>query len=160
MLSRITKLVLEVVALSTIVATASIAVLSWRVLPETVPIHFNLVGQPDGFGPKYTLLLIPALMLVMYTAFSALARFPQLSKRADRTEVQNARYFQLTRSLMSWMKAELGVLFLYIQWSIVATASGAAIGLNPFVLVGIIAILWTTMATVYIRWLRNSDSKK
>ncbi len=159
MLSRITKVVLEVVALSTIVAAAAIAVSSWGVLPEIVPIHFNLVGQPDGFGPKYMTLVIPALMLVLYITYSALGKYPQLSAKSSRTQEQNARYFQLTRTMMTWIKAELGVLFLYIQWSIIATARGVTTGLNPLVLLGIIAVLWTTLAVVYIRWRSGSNQK-
>ncbi len=160
MLPRITKLMLEVVALSSIFAALALVGVHWAVLPESIPTHFNLYGQPDGFGPKYTALFLPALMLVLYVTLSVLAKYPSLSNKSSRTPEQNARYFQLTRSIMGWFKAELGVLFLYIQWSMIATATGAAIGLNPFVLFGILAVFWITFIVVYVRWRMNSDQQK
>ena len=35
-------------------------------LPDTVPTHFNLKGEADGFGSKNNLWLLPILSVVMY----------------------------------------------------------------------------------------------
>ncbi|TXF88924.1 DUF1648 domain-containing protein [Neolewinella aurantiaca] len=34
-------------------------------LPEQIPIHFDWRGQPDGWGPKYILWLLPTIMVPM-----------------------------------------------------------------------------------------------
>ena len=38
----------------------ALAVGSYTHLPEVIPVHFNLYGQADGFGPKYLLWILPA----------------------------------------------------------------------------------------------------
>ena len=34
-------------------------------LPERIPIHFGFTGEPDNWGPRATIWLLPALGLVM-----------------------------------------------------------------------------------------------
>ncbi|GAB6934631.1 MAG: SdpI family protein [Calditerricola sp.] len=47
------------------VVAAAISVVAYPFLPETVPIHWNLRGEADGFAPKaVALALTPALILV------------------------------------------------------------------------------------------------
>lgn len=36
----------------------------WPTLPETVPTHFNVRGEADGFGSKNTLLWLPLLLML------------------------------------------------------------------------------------------------
>lgn len=39
----------------------------WDLVPETVPIHFNIYGEADDFGPKWIILyLIPAIAISIY----------------------------------------------------------------------------------------------
>lgn len=33
----------------------------WHLIPETIPIHWNLKGEVDGYGPRSTHLLIPLI---------------------------------------------------------------------------------------------------
>lgn len=37
----------------------------WSGLPETVPTHFNIKGEPDGWGSKSTLIWVPAFLVVL-----------------------------------------------------------------------------------------------
>ena len=40
-------------------------------LPETIPIHFNFEGKPDGFGSKDTIYLAPIILgLVGFFVFA------------------------------------------------------------------------------------------
>lgn len=44
-------------------------VLVWKQIPESIPIHFNLEGNPDRFGEKLpTLIGLPALTILVYFA--------------------------------------------------------------------------------------------
>ena len=48
----------------------------WPKLPETVPIHFNALGEADAFGGKNSLLIEPVIMIAMFILVSAVERFP------------------------------------------------------------------------------------
>lgn len=49
------------------------SVIIWDLVPETVPIHFNIYGEADDFGPKWIiLLLLPGIAFVTYVALLCL----------------------------------------------------------------------------------------
>jgi uncharacterized membrane protein len=41
-------------------------------LPDTIPTHWNIKGEIDGYGPKATLFLMPGIMVGMILMFAAL----------------------------------------------------------------------------------------
>jgi hypothetical protein len=42
----------EIVPAVAVVISVVVIVFNWANLPEVVPIHFGLMGQPDGWGPR------------------------------------------------------------------------------------------------------------
>ncbi len=65
----------ELIPLSILGAMFVAAALSWQHVPERMPIHWNLQGQPDGYGGKFVgLLLLPLIALGVYPALSFLPR--------------------------------------------------------------------------------------
>ncbi|HZZ29359.1 MAG TPA: DUF1648 domain-containing protein [Pirellulales bacterium] len=53
-----------------IAAMFAVAAWAWPQLPERIPIHWNLKGDIDGYGSKFTgLLLLPITILVLYCVF-------------------------------------------------------------------------------------------
>ena len=38
----------------------------WKYLPDSVPMHYNNIGEADGYGGKWTVWITPAAMLLMY----------------------------------------------------------------------------------------------
>ncbi|MGA1369681.1 MAG: DUF1648 domain-containing protein [Blastocatellia bacterium] len=45
---------------------------SYRDLPDTIPIHFNFWGRPDGWGPRWMIFLLPVLALFLLFLWSAI----------------------------------------------------------------------------------------
>lgn len=55
----------------------------WNNLPDKVPIHWNAMGEIDGFGSRYTLLILPLLLPgLIYITFSLIQRFTPIDKIA------------------------------------------------------------------------------
>lgn len=48
--------------------------INYRELPNFVPIHFNLQGNPDGFGPKIIIWFLAAIATVLYLALFLLSK--------------------------------------------------------------------------------------
>jgi uncharacterized membrane protein len=46
-----------------IVVTIALIALFWNNIPATVPVHYNLAGEANGYGSKSTIMLFPASML-------------------------------------------------------------------------------------------------
>ncbi|GAC1464595.1 MAG: hypothetical protein NVSMB70_10610 [Chamaesiphon sp.] len=57
-------LALNVAATAGLIATLAIAVHAWFVLPDIIPIHFGISGQPNGWGSKATLWMLPILAII------------------------------------------------------------------------------------------------
>ncbi len=60
------KPALEIVCFLLVIATVAAAFIVFPLLPDVVPIHWNVAGQIDGWGPSWvSAFLIPLIMAVM-----------------------------------------------------------------------------------------------
>jgi hypothetical protein len=41
------------------------AATSYRILPARIPIHFNILGRPDGWGARWMIYFLPLLATIM-----------------------------------------------------------------------------------------------
>jgi len=66
----------------------------WSSLPQEVPIHWNALGEIDGYGSKYTLLLLPILMPgLTYLTFALIQRFTAIEQVAKMGKKLNTLKF-------------------------------------------------------------------
>jgi uncharacterized membrane protein len=57
----------EIVQLVPIAAMLILGALCWSHVPDRIPVHWNIQGEVDGYGGKFTgLVLLPLIMLGMY----------------------------------------------------------------------------------------------
>src|SRR5690349_2160213 len=92
-------------------------------LPERVPIHFDAIGHPDGWGSAAILLMLPAISIVNYLLFTVVTQFPGAFKYPVRVTAMNRQRMQsLALDMMAWLKFEIVGLLSWMQWVTVATA--------------------------------------
>jgi hypothetical protein len=118
--------ILEALALA---ALAVQGYLTWKAflgpahLPARVPLHFDVAGNPDGWGTPAALLFFPGIAVFIYLLFTVVTRFPSAFNYPVRVTPQNrARLEALALGMIAWLKVELTWLFAAIQWSIVEAA--------------------------------------
>lgn len=123
----------------------------WPSLPETIPTHFGISGEPDGWGSKNTLILLFALNIFLYLMMTILNRFPHTFNYVVEITEKNAweQYYN-ARLMMSSMKAEIVLLFAYIQWDIFQVVQGNAAGLGQSFFWVFIAVI--TVSPLYFIW--------
>lgn len=95
------------------------ATAAYENLPHRIPIHFNLLGRPDGWGGRWMIWFLPFLSLVL----SALWLFAFAGLRGARVTTAG----RLPSSLL--LLAIVGS-FLYINQKIVDCAVGESSGLG------------------------------
>jgi Protein of unknown function (DUF1648). len=96
-----------------------IAILLLFVLPETIPTHWTDTSQePDGYGSKYTLLLIPVLFSASSFTVKIITRFTEKVKGKENTKSDQIiyQYFPLLISFFMF-----GV-SLWLFWLVVSTS--------------------------------------
>jgi uncharacterized membrane protein len=146
----------EVLSVALIVLHIGLLVSRYSSLPDIIPIHFNLEGQPDGWGGKWATVVILIISIVLYASMTLISRYPHLFNYPVKVTAENAeRQYQLARTLVVWMKTQVILLFFLIQWSILETARGASTNLSPMVLPLVLCIL-LSVVVYFVRAIREA----
>ncbi len=124
--------------------------LNWDAFPATVPTHFGPGGKPDGWGPRNTLIFVPAIAAVVVTALGVVRRFPTRFNYPVRITPENAALQQqIALRLLDWLQIEVASLLCYLSIQQMRTALGLASGLSPWFLAVVLPAIFGTI-TVYL----------
>ena len=118
----------------------------WRSLPDTIPIHFDIHGEANGWGSKWTIFLLPAISLGTYLL---LLFVRNIDPKRMKDEASASVFFKVRIVLVVFMSF-LGVLITY------ATVKGdMQHGLSRFLFAGIFllfAMLGNLMINIKPNW--------
>lgn len=125
------EVIFSTVALVGFLALVAVTAYWWSSLPATIPTHFGIDGQPNAYGSKYTMLLLPGILLFMLVSFGVLARYPWVFNYPVTITQENAiRQYRRGRLLLTVINAVIAVIFVTIQWQTIEVARGAASSLG------------------------------
>jgi uncharacterized membrane protein len=112
--------------------------------PDQIPTHFNAAGQPDDFGSKTGIFLLPAIATIIYTGMTILNKRPHIYNYLQPVTIENAQrlYTSATR-LIRILKLAVVVIFSGIVVMTYRTSLTESKGLGkwflPFVLLLMVA---------------------
>jgi uncharacterized membrane protein len=101
------------ISLGLVAAAFAASALCYSRLPERIPIHWNIHGEVDRFGDRWTVFLMPCFMLLM---MGVIALLPWASLRTEDIDVNRPVYGRLMVILVA--------LFAFIQAIILYGAFG------------------------------------
>ena len=147
------EILVEIAALVGVLLTVVVIVQSWPTLPDTIPTHFGVSGQPDAWGSRVSLWLLPGIsILLVYIPLTIFSRFPHIGNYPWNITEENAEtQYQLVRSMMGWIKAETVWLITYIIWKTIQVACGKASGLGTTFLWIFLLLIFLTPAIYFYR---------
>lgn len=149
-------LALEAVALVGFLLTIGLTVLFWSALPPLVPTHFGVTGEVDAWGDKRTILILPSVSLILYLMFTFACRYPHRFNYPWPITAQNARQqYRLACSLLAWFKAEVILLFSFMEWTTIRTALGQVKGLGVAFIPVVLLIMFGTLGGYFYFAYRN-----
>ena len=108
--------VLNVASIALIIATWVYVWVALKDLPDRIPVHFDITGQPDRFGSKYELLIMPgigtfiAIVLQLVTLCPQSYNLPKIQITAD----NGARIYTYARILMRVMSVLISGFFVFV----------------------------------------------
>lgn len=130
---------------------------AWANLPSSIPVHYGFSGQPDAWGEKTELLVLPVVSLLLYVGLTWLARYPhKLSYPWTITEGNAERLYRLAKSSVGAVQCLLVWLFTAISWQTIRVAMGQASGLGRAFIAAIIGITGITIV-VYVLLARRAS---
>lgn len=129
-----------------------ITITNFSELPETITIHYNTVGEADGLGNKWNILILPTIATVLLIGMSVLNRFPHDFNYAKNITEENAfqQYTQATR-LIRFLKLSIVLLFGIIVFETIQSAPGDSYGFGMWFLPLTLVIIFTPIIVYLIR---------
>ncbi|WP_125099039.1 DUF1648 domain-containing protein [Leucobacter chromiireducens] len=133
--------VLRWVAVGVMVLTIAAALLSYPSLPEEVPVHFGLSGEPDAWGPKSSIFLLVGIGAAVVFGVAWLSAHPAWFNYPSTVTRENAQeHYRNGEQMMVWLLLCLAVLFsgilfsslapITVGWLIAAAGGGIFVSLG------------------------------
>lgn len=100
---------------------------SWPSLPETVAVHFDLAGDPDRYGDKNILWLLPVVGTMCFALLWFVARVPHLHNYLIQIHEGNAEWaYRISARGVRALNVAVTLLFaLLVRYSAAAATSEA-----------------------------------
>ena len=135
--------ILEGLAATGLVVLLVLPAVYYNDLPEIIPTHFDAFGEADGYGGKWTILLLSFIGLALYGLLTFVNSRPQHMNFPVRITPENAkRQYRLATRLIRILKALIMPMFAYISWSVIQGALSGHASLGA-------GFLWVVLAGVF-----------
>jgi uncharacterized membrane protein len=137
----------ELLCLIALAGTVFLVLSNFKLLPDTLPTHYNFAGQPDKFGDKQAILFLPALGLVLYVLLTVLNRYPHIFNYPYNITNENAeRQYKNSMTMVQVVKTIILVQITFMTFRKIQIGYGEASSLGTyfvplFVLLLLIAIV-------------------
>ena len=106
-----------------LIATWGFTIYHFNKLPDIIATHFDLNGNPDGFGSKYTIWFIPVIVSLIYILIFALTRYPHKFNYLTKITEQNAsKQYKLASRSMRIILFNITLLFGFITFKVIEGA--------------------------------------
>lgn len=116
-------------------------------LPDTIPIHFNVKGEADGFGSRSSLWLTPSISALTYLLMVTIIKNMKpwnFNYPTKVTEKNAPELYRMALQMMVWLNFGIVVMFLVITLEIILKAlryDGISLGSSFIGLIAIITLL-------------------
>jgi uncharacterized membrane protein len=108
---------LENGALIVLIATWGFTVYHFNKLPDIIATHFDFNGNPDGFGSKFTIWLLPIIITLVYILIYVLNRYPHKFNYLTKITEQNAsKQYKMAARMMRVILFNITLLFAFITF--------------------------------------------
>jgi uncharacterized membrane protein len=136
--------ILEGLALIALISFFGVMLYQYHLLPETIPTHFNGAGQPDDFGSRDTIWILPIIAFIAWIMMTLIVRIPQTFNFPVKINERNAKVqYVLAIRLVRILKIGIILVFFYIGYATTMIARSQQGALGPWflpILIGFIAI--------------------
>jgi uncharacterized membrane protein len=127
-------------------------------LPDRIPTHFNLWGNPDSYGSKTGIFVLPALNLLIVAGLLYLMRFPHKINYLTPITAENAENeYRKGRILLLAVGFVVGILLVFLNWNIIRVGLSESAGLSKWVGLIILACIGAPFAAI---WRMNRNPKR
>jgi len=151
---------LEIIAAAALLGSFAVVGYCWPELPDRVPMHYDLAGNPDRWGGKGSLFILPVVSIFTYGLLSVLSYTFRDPKSYPKGNIKNDKQIFYVRRLLTWLKTEIVLWFFYIEWETINIGLGKAAVLSGYVSYGALIIIFITMTIFLIKMARAGKTEQ
>jgi len=124
-------------------------------LPATIPIHFNLKGEMDGYGSKELLWILPVVVMLVVSLLSFIKKHPDVMNKysypkRELTPEEFEKHVRLTTRLLRTMQLVIAIAFNLITFEIIRSVNNGKSDMPPYTIPAfIIIMLLPTLIFIY-----------
>jgi uncharacterized membrane protein len=149
----------EIFTLIFLIILIALPLIFLKDLPEEIPVHFNAAGMPDGFGNRSTLWILPVTGAFMYLLLTVISAFPQIYNFPVKITPENiVTQYRLATRLIRILKATIMILFSFLSYKTLKTATGDVAGLGKAFLPVFLLITFGVIIVYIVMSLNNRQS--
>lgn len=125
--------IIEYISLITLISIWIYVFFSYFNLPQTIPTHFNLSGEVDGYGNKAILFLLAIVPTIIGVGLSVLNNYPHLFNYPVTITADNAEYYYTNATRMiRYLKLCICILFAAILFEVNMSAVHSSNTFGPW----------------------------
>ncbi len=107
------------------------AIANFNSLPQIIPTHYDGLGKVNNYGNRGFIFMLPIIGTIIFTVMTLLNKSPHIFSYSSIITTDNAKpqYTNATR-VLRYIKLLVLVMFCFIVYKTVQTATGKAAGLG------------------------------
>jgi len=139
--------ILTIVGGVILLASTIFVVVNWGQIPDQIPTHFTITGQPDAYGGKPMLIFLVVILWVMFTTLTISVKFPNMwNFPVEVTDQNRDVLFAIARFMMEILKLLTAILM-----SVIMMATALSLELPAVVMISLfVAIMATIAVCIYL----------
>jgi len=111
--------IFDILSIASISFIIILSINSYIKAPDIVPTHFDINGNPNNWGNKITLFIIPGISVLLYIILTIASHYPHIFNYPVKITEGNAeRQYLLAIELLSLLKLSVLILFIFISLKI------------------------------------------
>ena len=148
----------EIIAIIFLVATWLVAIYSYTVLPDIIPIHFDTQGRINGYGNKIVIVILPIIGTVIFMFITILNKHPHIFNYPVTITNKN-REFQSKNAtrMLRCLKVSISLLFCLSALDIYLSGIKKTTGINGTFLIFAIALINISVIYFIRKMFLNSE---
>jgi uncharacterized membrane protein len=137
--------IIETLSILFLVGVYVYIIISWSEIPGRVPTHFNIAGEPDSWGGKWSVLILPIVATFLFKTMFILSKFPHIHNYPVEVTPENAEgIYRASRKMLIVMNFLLTFFLAIGALEMINVAQGKE-GLGMWYMIGFFVSLFGTM---------------
>ncbi|WP_010283219.1 DUF1648 domain-containing protein [Bacillus timonensis] len=137
--------ILETLSIVILLGIYGYIIVNWSEIPDRVPTHFNFAGEPDSWGGKGSILILPIIATFLFKTMFILSKFPHIHNYPIEVTPENAEsIYRISRKMLITINFFLTFFLAIGAWEMANVAQGNE-GLGMWYLIGLLVSIFGTM---------------